>query len=225
MGTSTPLKDQQGLLDHLAEYAGSANATEEGLAHLSYSNGLMTAVAVGPQFIDPTEWLPLIVTSVKKRDEIDVMDLVAGFVLLEYDKMLEGFSADEKVYEPFFWEDGDNRVVTTDWAEGFLAGMRLRPNGWSSVVKADDRVLGTMLYVLLQEDEFFTSLAEMEVDPEEILATARKELPDVLFELYDRWAETRFTASNASIRRVQKIGRNEPCPCGSGKKYKKCCLN
>ncbi|NLA88007.1 MAG: hypothetical protein GX847_12155 [Clostridiales bacterium] len=22
---------------------------------------------------------------------------------------------------------------------------------------------------------------------------------------------------------VVKIGRNEPCPCGSGKKYKKCC--
>ena len=21
-----------------------------------------------------------------------------------------------------------------------------------------------------------------------------------------------------------KIGRNEPCPCGSGKKYKKCCI-
>ena len=24
-------------------------------------------------------------------------------------------------------------------------------------------------------------------------------------------------------RRVQKIGRNDPCPCGSGKKYKHCC--
>ena len=24
-------------------------------------------------------------------------------------------------------------------------------------------------------------------------------------------------------RTVQKIGRNDPCPCGSGKKYKKCC--
>ncbi|MBK3517601.1 SEC-C domain-containing protein [Carboxylicivirga sp. N1Y132] len=22
-----------------------------------------------------------------------------------------------------------------------------------------------------------------------------------------------------------KTGRNDPCPCGSGKKYKKCCLN
>ena len=24
-------------------------------------------------------------------------------------------------------------------------------------------------------------------------------------------------------RRVEKVGRNAPCPCGSGKKYKKCC--
>ena len=24
-------------------------------------------------------------------------------------------------------------------------------------------------------------------------------------------------------RKVQKVGRNEPCPCGSGKKYKHCC--
>ncbi len=26
------------------------------------------------------------------------------------------------------------------------------------------------------------------------------------------------------MRRGPKIGRNDPCPCGSGKKYKKCCL-
>jgi hypothetical protein len=27
------------------------------------------------------------------------------------------------------------------------------------------------------------------------------------------------------VQKEQKIGRNDPCPCGSGKKYKKCCLN
>jgi hypothetical protein len=32
------------------------------------------------------------------------------------------------------------------------------------------------------------------------------------------------TAPSAGIRRGPKIGRNDPCPCGSGKKYKKCCL-
>ena len=26
-------------------------------------------------------------------------------------------------------------------------------------------------------------------------------------------------------RKTIKVGRNDPCPCGSGKKYKKCCLN
>ena len=25
-------------------------------------------------------------------------------------------------------------------------------------------------------------------------------------------------------RKPPKVGRNEPCPCGSGKKFKKCCL-
>jgi hypothetical protein len=35
-------------------------------------------------------------------------------------------------------------------------------------------------------------------------------------------ASTRL--AGADVRQRFKIGRNEPCPCGSGKKYKKCCL-
>ena len=37
----------------------------------------------------------------------------------------------------------------------------------------------------------------------------------------DRWYFT--DSENPGPRRVNKVGRNEPCPCGSGKKYKKCC--
>jgi len=29
--------------------------------------------------------------------------------------------------------------------------------------------------------------------------------------------------SSQPIEKPKKIGRNDPCPCGSGKKYKKCC--
>ena len=29
---------------------------------------------------------------------------------------------------------------------------------------------------------------------------------------------------STTIRKGKKIGRNDPCPCGSGKKYKKCCV-
>ena len=42
-----------------------------------------------------------------------------------------------------------------------------------------------------------------------------------LFEREDE--EWRFVSGGAIPVTSQKIGRNEPCPCGSGKKYKKCC--
>lgn len=35
----------------------------------------------------------------------------------------------------------------------------------------------------------------------------------------------RHPISISPPQKKKKIGRNEPCPCGSGKKYKKCCLN
>ncbi|MCK4921549.1 MAG: SEC-C domain-containing protein [Bacteroidales bacterium] len=31
--------------------------------------------------------------------------------------------------------------------------------------------------------------------------------------------------SEPYVKEGKDIGRNDPCPCGSGKKYKKCCLN
>jgi len=36
--------------------------------------------------------------------------------------------------------------------------------------------------------------------------------------------ESDGTVKKRPVRKVQKVGRNDPCPCGSGKKYKNCCL-
>ena len=40
-----------------------------------------------------------------------------------------------------------------------------------------------------------------------------------------RWVYTgQVNESGKTVRReAPKVGRNDPCPCGSGKKYKKCC--
>ncbi|MBF4694123.1 SEC-C metal-binding domain-containing protein [Fusibacter ferrireducens] len=35
----------------------------------------------------------------------------------------------------------------------------------------------------------------------------------------------RAYGDSVTVRIEERIGRNDPCPCGSGKKYKKCCLN
>ncbi|MEF9942100.1 MAG: SEC-C metal-binding domain-containing protein [Lachnospiraceae bacterium] len=51
------------------------------------------------------------------------------------------------------------------------------------------------------------------------------ELPqwDTIFEPDKKKALYKEQKASGTIRKEQKIGRNDPCPCGSGKKYKKCC--
>ncbi len=50
-----------------------------------------------------------------------------------------------------------------------------------------------------------------------------EEMPDDDFDDEFPWNFLPESQTMPVMRRVQKIGRNEPCPCGSGKKYKKCC--
>jgi hypothetical protein len=57
-----------------------------------------------------------------------------------------------------------------------------------------------------------------------------------LLNIFDRYHEITTTWSgytgkdlssvsrNETLKTEQKLGRNDPCPCGGGKKYKKCCL-
>ncbi|WP_238374901.1 SEC-C metal-binding domain-containing protein, partial [Aggregatibacter actinomycetemcomitans] len=38
-------------------------------------------------------------------------------------------------------------------------------------------------------------------------------------------APNRIASFSQTEKPKRKVGRNDPCPCGSGKKYKKCCIN
>ncbi len=37
-------------------------------------------------------------------------------------------------------------------------------------------------------------------------------------------APDKSQVKRAPVRKEHKVGPNDPCPCGSGKKYKKCCM-
>ena len=41
--------------------------------------------------------------------------------------------------------------------------------------------------------------------------------------LVEGFAGGKMPEKKAPVRKAVKVGRNDPCPCGSGKKYKKCC--
>jgi preprotein translocase subunit SecA len=54
--------------------------------------------------------------------------------------------------------------------------------------------------------------------------TARPAAPAAAADDFDRAVAALSGGAAATLRRdVPKVGRNDPCPCGSGKKYKKCC--
>jgi len=66
------------------------------------------------------------------------------------------------------------------------------------------------------------------IDPEGTLAFMQ-ELMDVewMERIKSTYQQVRaaLRSENASIRLEPRIGRNAPCPCGSGRKYKRCCSN
>ena len=51
------------------------------------------------------------------------------------------------------------------------------------------------------------------------------ELPqwDAIFSEEEQKKLYKEQKESTTVRKEKKVGRNDPCPCGSGKKYKKCC--
>lgn len=54
---------------------------------------------------------------------------------------------------------------------------------------------------------------------------SKVEVNTVINNVYQQAQETQASPSSEKREKQKvKVGRNEPCPCGSGKKFKKCCL-
>lgn len=83
------------------------------------------------------------------------------------------------------------------------------------------------------EDMDETSAVEVEIIPEKLFFNMLKADADYLYSL-EQWEDILgeekmvqiakdYRQSKTVRRATPKIGRNDPCPCGSGKKYKHCC--
>jgi uncharacterized protein len=48
-------------------------------------------------------------------------------------------------------------------------------------------------------------------------------LPGLVSAMRVFWTDGETGLFSTKPERARKVGRNEPCPCGSGKKYKRCC--
>ncbi|MFT8646305.1 UPF0149 family protein [Gluconacetobacter sp.] len=190
---------------------------------LSELDGFLAGVLVCPEMILPSEWLPVVLDPDGEGDPVLEHENDARLILQHYNAVLHDL--DRGRYAPLFNIDTRHDDVLWElWIEGFERAMALRPEAWNDLLRGSDETVGPALVGLHKlvamtdsppdsDDELGTLLSETAPDliPEwvQALHVAR------LSESMDRLANRPATST--------KIGRNEPCPCGSGKKYKKCC--
>jgi preprotein translocase subunit SecA len=70
--------------------------------------------------------------------------------------------------------------------------------------------------------EFLMKLFRIQLASEEEMEQARREEIRRRKQIFDQLGGG-DASQKPVIRHEEKVGRNDPCPCGSGKKYKKCC--
>lgn len=218
-------------LEALDDFLMSDRAPPESMM-LSDLDGFLTGIAVGPELILPSEWLPLIWggEAPEFADEAEAKAIL-GAIMGRYNEILRRIEDD--ALDPVFWTDRDGTLIAADWAEGFLQAIMLRVDAWKRLFKS--RRESQLLFPILAlcGDEHGDSLLGLDADDEDaVMEEAADFIANSVLAIAAYWrtkgprqVSMPFTAGPPFEPQCAstKVGRNDPCPCGSGKKFKKCC--
>jgi uncharacterized protein len=218
-------------LETLDSYLLSDRAPSESMM-LSDLDGFLTGIAVGPELILPSEWLPLIWggEAPEFADEAEARTIL-GIIMARYNEILRQ-TADDTL-EPVFWANRDGTPIAADWAEGFLQAMMLRMDAWGRLFKSKrDAQLLFPILALCSDESGYSLLGLAPEDEDVAMEEAAEFIPTCVAAIAAYWRAQGLkqismpltgSAAYQPDRHSPKTGRNEPCPCGSGKKFKKCC--
>ncbi len=195
----------------------------DGAMLLSELDGFVAGLLVGPEAVPPDEWLPVVWGGGEPPfEETEDARWFAGMVTAYSDEIARALERGR--YQPLLEVDERNGDVLWEiWTDGFARAMTLRPEGWSVIAQADDdevRAALAGLRTLIDIGEDASDLAHHEIDA--IAERVAELIPMWVAPLHAaRSVVGNIIASPAAM--PPKVGRNDPCPCGSGKKSKKCC--
>lgn len=193
---------------------------------LSALDGYLAGIAVCPFLILPSEWMgPVWGTSLEEalagHDAPKAYKLVLGF----YNEVI--FTLDRGEYIPWLDEDTDGSPFWEIWAEGFGKAMGLRPQAWVEIAgRASDLMVRTAAATLLEMVAAAHTSSGETLSPElgpALREDASRIISGAVLTLHRE--RLHHHGKPDGPRTATAIGRNDPCPCGSGKKFKKCCLN
>jgi yecA family protein len=197
---------------------------EEQISLGCWTDGLVTAAAVGPRGVTIAEWMSLVWRVIEDSSETaDLRAPVESLLSAMWSQTVEVMRTDPSWYMPRFMELDDQLPGAMSWADGFRAAMSLRPAAWRALFDDPENCEYVLPIALLSLDdakliEFTQSDRPGQLlDPVELRQELADEAADAVAGIY-RYFHRRHSPP------AQAVGRNAPCPCGSGRKYKKCCL-
>ncbi|SAK43826.1 yecA family protein [Caballeronia hypogeia] len=225
--TDKPLTERE--LDRLEEllYSFGENAMT-----VEMVDGFFAALICGPEPVQPHEWLPVAlggtVAPAHEKDAGKTLQLLIRHWNTIADD-LEFTLHEDAVYLPVLTiDEEDGTAHANEWAEGFMAGMDMRRESWDALFE-DEKEAESALPVLMLYHEDDPD-PELRTDPEalEDRETIIQEMIVGVTRIYRYFdplrKENALRDKPAPMqRKTAKVGRNEPCPCGSGRKYKQCC--
>ena len=115
------------------------------------------------------------------------------------------------------------------WALGFMFAVENWPDDWAApkdkdAAKLHDHCLEAIVALTEDDTDEPTLSALSENGPASVSESRLNTYGEALWAVYDlREIWRRIGARVVQVIREKTPGRNDPCRCGSGKKYKKCC--
>jgi uncharacterized protein len=133
-------------------------------------------------------------------------------------------------YAPYFAIDDRNGDVLWElWIEGFEKAVKLRPAAWRPLLDANVEAAKAMSGLLTLADVARRDARFSKLEYDALESTAHELIGPFILTLNEWRVENHDPGKGISVtpptqsNSFGKVGRNDPCPCGSGKKYKKCC--
>lgn len=221
-----PLTDAE--IDRLADFLKSCKGGKA--MNVEELDGFFSALIAGPEHVMPSEYNREIfggeMSEAVEFASIDEADEILGLMMRLWNTIASTLYKGE-IHVPMIFEDEKGELHGNDWARGFMRGMHMRHEGWSDLVN-DEKYGGSLIPMMTLYHEHDEDPA---MRPEPITPDKRGQVIALmaagLMSAHEYFRKEREddlgVPAPESRRSTPKIGRNDPCPCGSGKKYKKCC--
>ena len=235
---SVPLSDAE-----IAELDGLLLAEDESRDPLDVVmlDGFLTGILLQPDLVMPSAWLPLVFDAQGRAlalaPDLATAQRTLDLIMRRHNEIAAHILAREP-FDPILFELEDEQgnvlagksaiAALEPWTVGFMNALTSFPVLLDRFEKDEDgagALLGILRHLPPDPDDTSEAIAHFEREKEALdqevpladLDDAIEDLVSCVLEVADVSRPRR-----PALRDAPKVGRNDPCPCGSGRKFKQC---